>query len=237
VHLAGCTADRPRRGSPSRPNNKHGPWWRATRQFGSSFETEIRSSPTGLTGMEIIRRPFRTPQANGVAERFVPTVRSECLDWLLIFDQPHLERVLTVFADHYNTHRPHRALALNPPERRGHLSRQRPRLARLTSSVVIASVVSFTSTPGRPDEVSAPYRHRLGSDDSPRHDHVDRLGIGCRTVVQGSAPASAGCRGQRRAADRRGRRSTVVPRARLCLHAQEKCESGHSRRTSRSGSR
>jgi putative transposase len=48
----------------------------------------------------------------------VRAVRSECLDWLLIFDQPHLERVLTVFADHYNSHRPHRALELNPPERR-----------------------------------------------------------------------------------------------------------------------
>ena len=43
------------------------------------------------------------------------TVRSECLDWLLILNQQHLERVLDVFVDHYNGHRPHRALALNPP--------------------------------------------------------------------------------------------------------------------------
>ena len=43
------------------------------------------------------------------------TVRSECLDWLLILNQQHLERVLAVFVDHYNVHRPHRALALNPP--------------------------------------------------------------------------------------------------------------------------
>ena len=43
------------------------------------------------------------------------TVRSECLDWLLILNDQHLERVLTVFADHYNGHRPHRALALTPP--------------------------------------------------------------------------------------------------------------------------
>jgi len=56
-----------------------------------------------------------TAHANGVAERFVRTVRSECLDWLLILNQQHLERVLAVFVDHYNGHRPHRALALNPP--------------------------------------------------------------------------------------------------------------------------
>jgi transposase InsO family protein len=53
--------------------------------------------------------------ANGVAERFVRTVRTECLDCLLILGQPHLERVLAVFVNHYNVHRPHRELALTPP--------------------------------------------------------------------------------------------------------------------------
>ena len=43
------------------------------------------------------------------------TVRSECLDWLLILNDQHLERVLDVFVEHYNGHRPHRALALTPP--------------------------------------------------------------------------------------------------------------------------
>jgi len=50
-----------------------------------------------------------------VAERFVRTVRSECLDWLLILNDQHLQRVLDVFVQHYNGHRPHRALALTPP--------------------------------------------------------------------------------------------------------------------------
>jgi transposase InsO family protein len=50
-----------------------------------------------------------------VAERFVRTVRSEYLDWLLILNQQHLEQVLAVFEDHYNGHRPHRALDLMPP--------------------------------------------------------------------------------------------------------------------------
>jgi transposase InsO family protein len=67
------------------------------------------------SGLEIIRTPFRTPQANAVAERFVRTVRSECLDWLLILNDQHLERILDVFVEHYNGHRPHRALALTPP--------------------------------------------------------------------------------------------------------------------------
>jgi putative transposase len=65
--------------------------------------------------IEMVRTPFRAPQANGMAERFVRTVRSECLDWLLILDQEHLERALIAFVAHYNGHRPHRALSLKPP--------------------------------------------------------------------------------------------------------------------------
>ena len=55
-------------------------------------------------------------EANAIAERFVGTVRAECLDWLLIMNRRHLERVLDVFIDHYNTHRPHRSPNLAPPE-------------------------------------------------------------------------------------------------------------------------
>jgi hypothetical protein len=47
-----------------------------------------------------------------VAERFV---RAECLDWLLIANSQHLQRVLGVFSDHYNRHRPHRSLCFVPP--------------------------------------------------------------------------------------------------------------------------
>jgi putative transposase len=79
-------------------------------KFTGSFDEVFRSH-----GIDIIRTPFRAPQANGVAERFVRTVRSECLDWLLILNPQHLEQVLRIFIDHYNGHRPHRALALTPP--------------------------------------------------------------------------------------------------------------------------
>jgi putative transposase len=79
-------------------------------KFTESFDEVFRTER-----IEIIRTPFRTPQANGVAERFVRTVRTECLDWLLILNQPHLELVLGEFVDHYNRHRPHRGLSLAPP--------------------------------------------------------------------------------------------------------------------------
>lgn len=68
--------------------------------------------------IHIVRTPIQAPEANGIIERFIRTARSECLDWLLILNARHLERTLTVFIDHYNGWRPHRALDLAPPNGR-----------------------------------------------------------------------------------------------------------------------
>jgi len=80
---------------------------RFTRDFDAVFRSE---------GIEIVRTPVRAPTANAVAERFVRTVRSECVDWLLILNRRHLERVFRIFVHHYNRHRPHRSLDLAPPD-------------------------------------------------------------------------------------------------------------------------
>ncbi len=63
----------------------------------------------------MIKTPIRAPQANAYAERFVRTVRDECLDWLLILGRRHLDHVLRRYVTHYNAERPHRALALLTP--------------------------------------------------------------------------------------------------------------------------
>jgi len=67
-------------------------------------------------GIAVIRTPVQAPNANAHAERWVGSVRRECLDRLLIFSRRQLEHVLRVYTRHYNQHRPHRALALRPPE-------------------------------------------------------------------------------------------------------------------------
>jgi putative transposase len=66
-------------------------------------------------GGEVLVTPVRAPNANAHAERWIRTVRAECLDWLLIVGRGHLEQVLRVYVQHYNAHRPHRALWLEPP--------------------------------------------------------------------------------------------------------------------------
>ena len=79
-------------------------------KFVAGFDEVFRTD-----GVKVIQTPFRSPQANGHAERLVRTARTECLDWLLVLGPRHLERVLRVYVDHYNTERPHRALGRTPP--------------------------------------------------------------------------------------------------------------------------
>lgn len=62
-------------------------------------------------GAQVLLTPVRAPRANAFAERWVRTVRTECLDWLRIVSRGHLEQVLRVYVRHDNDHRPHRALS------------------------------------------------------------------------------------------------------------------------------
>jgi putative transposase len=69
-------------------------------------------------GITVIRTPVAAPNANAFAERWVRTLRAECLDRILILGRRHLEHVLCMYRSHYNGHRPHRALQLSPPDGR-----------------------------------------------------------------------------------------------------------------------
>ncbi len=79
-------------------------------KFVGPFDEVMRS-----IGARVILTPVRSPRANAVAERFVRTARAECLDWLLIRGERHLNRVLREFVEHYNNQRPHRGIDLEVP--------------------------------------------------------------------------------------------------------------------------
>jgi putative transposase len=79
-------------------------------KFTSGFDEVFR-----VDFARVIRTPVRAPRANAFAERFVGTVRRECLDRVLILTSRQLQTVLSEFVDHYNTHRPHRSLDQRPP--------------------------------------------------------------------------------------------------------------------------
>jgi len=79
-------------------------------KFTAAFDEIFRSE-----GIRVIRAPIAAPRAKAHAERWVGSVRRECLDWILIVSRKHLERVLHEYVAHHNTHRPHRALEQHPP--------------------------------------------------------------------------------------------------------------------------
>jgi hypothetical protein len=79
-------------------------------KFTVAFDEVFRSE-----GIRVIRAPVRAPRARAHAERWVGSLRRECLDRLLILGRGQLEHVLRVYTKHYNGHRPHRALGQRPP--------------------------------------------------------------------------------------------------------------------------
>jgi putative transposase len=80
-------------------------------KFSGTFDEVFRTE-----GLSVVRTPVRAPRANAFAERWVGTVRRECLDHVLIFGRCHLQRVLDAYAKHYNRARPHRSVDLRPPD-------------------------------------------------------------------------------------------------------------------------
>jgi putative transposase len=79
-------------------------------KFSRDFDEVFRSA-----GIRVIKAPVRAPQARAHAERWVGSLRRECLDRLLIVGRRHLERVVGAYTSHYNEHRPHRSLGQRPP--------------------------------------------------------------------------------------------------------------------------
>jgi transposase InsO family protein len=79
--------------------------------YGSDFRERARR-----LGIETLVTPIRAPRATAIAERVVGTLRRECLDHLIVLNERHLGAVLREYVAHYNAQRPHRSLALGPPQ-------------------------------------------------------------------------------------------------------------------------
>jgi hypothetical protein len=90
-------------------------------KFSGPFDEILRGE-----GVRVVKTPVRAPQANAVAERWVRSVRNECLDHVLVSGRRHLEQILHGYVTHYNAERPHRSLALVTPAGEPHQARGSP---------------------------------------------------------------------------------------------------------------
>ena len=77
-----------------------------SREFDEIFESE---------GLEIIKTPYRAPNANAHAERVIRSMREECLDRIIILNEKHLRFVLKRYEEYYNEARPHQGISQRIP--------------------------------------------------------------------------------------------------------------------------
>jgi len=68
------------------------------------------------SGIKILKTPYHAPQANAICERFMRSVRQECLDHLLILHEKQLQRVLNAYVGYFNRVRPHQGIGQQIPE-------------------------------------------------------------------------------------------------------------------------
>jgi putative transposase len=101
-------------------------------KFTASFDEVFRAS-----GISAIRTPVRSPKANAFAERFVRTVREDCLDHLLIYSMCHLESVIGAYVRHYNEARPHRGRQLANPQPR----HNQPRTGEICRRQILGGII------------------------------------------------------------------------------------------------
>ena len=101
-----------------------------TLRFASSWRCTSgtrRSAKASAIGIETVLTPIRVPQANGIAERLIGTLRRDCTNHIIPLSERHLRRVLLEYVAYYNATRPHQTLGQETP--------QGPREVRLAGMV------------------------------------------------------------------------------------------------------
>jgi putative transposase len=84
-------------------------------KFGPCFARVAATS-----GIKILKTPYHTPRANAICERFLGSVRRECLDHVLILQEKQLHRVLRAYVKYFNQARPHQGIRQQVPQARPH---------------------------------------------------------------------------------------------------------------------
>jgi transposase InsO family protein len=86
-----------------------------------------------------LKTPYRTPQANGICERFMGSLRRECLDHILIYDDKHLRQVVNAYITYFNQERPHQGIGQRIPDQYD-LTRSKPTRGRITSKAILGGL-------------------------------------------------------------------------------------------------
>ena len=123
--------------------------------FGTGFDRRVRN-----LGIAQARTPFRSPRANALAERWVRSVRTECVDHVFIFNERHLQKVLAEYVGYFNYWRPHRSIGQRAPCAPRTLASDRSDQAGRISQYqcLEVSITSISRPHDLPDRIFAPFR-------------------------------------------------------------------------------
>jgi transposase InsO family protein len=143
VHLAGCTTNPT--GAWVTQQARHLSWHIQDSALPKRFLIHDRDTKFPVAfdtvfaaeGVTIIHTPYQAPNANAFAERWIRSVREECLDHLLIVNETHLQRVLTAYVTYFNHSRPHQGLAQQTPV----IPEPRPQLGRIHRRDVLGGIL------------------------------------------------------------------------------------------------
>ena len=91
------------------------------------------------SGIQELKTPYRTPRANGICERFIGSLRGECLDHILIHDGKHLQRVVQKYTHYYNQERPHQGIGQRIPNHYA-IPESKPTRGRITSKAILGGL-------------------------------------------------------------------------------------------------
>jgi len=104
-------------------------------KFGVTFDRVAKTS-----GIELLKTPYHTPQANAICERFLGSVRRECLDHLLIVQEKQLQRVLKAYVAYFNQARPHQGIGQQIPDSAGSSRDTTPKGSKVVAVPILAGL-------------------------------------------------------------------------------------------------
>jgi transposase InsO family protein len=116
------------------------PWGKGPKYLIRDRDKKYATHFSAVAGsIKEVKTPYRTPQANGVCERFMGSLRRECLDHILIHDDRHLERVTKEYTGYFNEERPHQGIAQRIPDQYD-LTRSKPTRGQVTSKAILGGL-------------------------------------------------------------------------------------------------
>lgn len=116
------------------------PWGKGAKYLIRDRDSKYATHFSAVAGsIKEVEAPFRTPQANGVCERFMGSLRRECLNHILIHDDQHLERVVKEYMAYFNQERPHQGIEQRIPDWYDR-TRSKPARGQVTSKAIFGGL-------------------------------------------------------------------------------------------------